>query len=362
MSKLIVDTKKIIENIEKIDQILKPKEIEWTLVTKLLSGHQEILEKLLQYPAVKKLHSLGDSRLSNLKRIKEINPKLSTLYIKPPSLRDVPKVIKYADISLNTSLSTIKALNQEAQKQNKIHRIIIMLELGELREGVLGKNLINFYQQTFNLSHIKIIGIGANLGCMYGIQPTRDKMIQLSLYKQLLEAKFNKKIKYISGGSSITLPLVKRKIPNNINHFRIGESAFVGTNPLTGKKFKNLNISAFKYQANIIEMKKKDSRPQGQISQASVGHTSKIKKENIQTYRAILDFGLLDVDAQELQPAEKNISLVGTTSDMSVYDLGHNLTKDERLKKKVGNNIKFKPSYMAVAKLLHSRYTRVEIK
>jgi predicted amino acid racemase len=343
--------------------MLKPKGIEWSLVTKLLSGHQKILEKLLQYPAIQNLHSLGDSRLSNLKRIKEINPQLNTLYIKPPSLRDIPKIIKYADVSLNSSLPTIKALNQEAQKQNKIHRIIIMLELGELREGVLGENLINFYQQTFNLSHVKIIGIGANLGCMYGVQPTRDKMIQLSLYKQLLETKFNRKIKYISGGSSITLSLVPKKIPNNINHFRIGESAFMGTNPLTGKKFKNLNTNTFKYEANIIEMKKKASRPQGQInSQASIGHTSKIKEEDGQTYRAILDFGLLDVDAQELQPTEKNISLIGTTSDMSVYNLGHNLTKNERLKKKVGNHIKFKPSYMAVAKLLNSRYTTVEIK
>ena len=116
------------------------------------------------------------------------------MYIKPPAVKYIKKIIKYADISFNTSLKTIKELNKEAKKQNKIHRVIIMLELGELREGVLGKDLIKFYQECFNLSNINVIGIGANLGCMYGIQPTYDKMIQLSLYKELLEAKFHKKI------------------------------------------------------------------------------------------------------------------------------------------------------------------------
>ena len=51
----------------------------------------------------------------------------------------------------------------------------------------------------------------------YGIEPTYDKMIQLSLYKQLIESKFDKKLDLISGGSSITLPLVKKKFPKSIS-------------------------------------------------------------------------------------------------------------------------------------------------
>lgn len=232
---------------------------------------------------MKLLHSVGDSRLSNLKTIKAINPKITTLYIKPPSIQDARRVIKYADISLNSSLKTIQKLNEEAKIQNKTHKIIIMVELGELREGVIKENLINFYNQCFNLSNIKVIGLGTNLGCMYGIEPTYNKMKQLSFYKKEIEKTFNQKIKYISGGGSITLPLVDKKIPKNINHLRIGESVFMGTNPLNGRKFKDLNTNVFSYEANIIELKKKRNKPEGKISNAGIGQLSKTKNKKLKT-------------------------------------------------------------------------------
>jgi len=362
VSKLIVNINKIIDNIKKIDLLLKPKGIKWTLVTKILSGNKKILNAILKDPVIKKLHSIGDSRLSNLKAIKSINPKIITMYIKPPVIKDAFKVIKYADISTNTSIKTIEALNKEAINQNKIHKIIIMLELGELREGVLPKNLINFYSRCINLSNIQVIGIGTNLGCMYGIKPSIDNMHKLTFYKKQLEKEFNKKLKLISGGGSINLQLTTSNASKEINHLRIGEAVFLGTNPLTGKKFKNLNTDVFKYKANIIELKKKKNKPYGKISQANIGHTSKIKNSEVETYRAIVDFGLLDVDARELKPISKNISFIGTTSDMSVFDLHKNINTKEYNKKQIGSSIKFKLSYMAVARLCHSKYTKIEVK
>ena len=38
---------------------------------------------------------------------------------------------------------------EEAQKQNKTHKIIIMIEMGDLREGVLGEDLLHFYKEIF---------------------------------------------------------------------------------------------------------------------------------------------------------------------------------------------------------------------
>lgn len=99
-------------------------------------------------------------------------------------------MLEYADISLNTSLTTIQALNESAKKANKIHKIIIMVELGELREGVKITELVSFYEKVFNLSNIDVIGIGSNLGCMYGVEPNYDKLLQLSLYQDLIAAKF----------------------------------------------------------------------------------------------------------------------------------------------------------------------------
>src|SRR5699024_9349238 len=84
-----------------------------------------------------------------------------------------------------------------------VHRIIIMIELGDLREGIMGEYLMDFYQKVFDLPNIEVAGIGSNLNCLNGIMPSKDKLIQLSLYEQLIEAKYGKKIAGVYGGSSV---------------------------------------------------------------------------------------------------------------------------------------------------------------
>jgi predicted amino acid racemase len=356
MATIKVFTSRIIENIKKINSYLAANDMEWTLITKMLNGNRTILEKIIQDENVKNVHSMGDSRMSNLKVIKDINPEIVTMYIKPPPHALVKNVIKYADISFNTSLSTIERLNTEAKKNDKIHRVIVMIEMGELREGILREKVLKFYDSVFNLSNINMIGFGTNLGCMYGIEPTYDKLIQLSLLKQLIEAKFGHKLQLVSAGSSITLPLIKKKkIPMGINHFRIGEAAFLGTSPLDNKKFRDLSENAFEFNAEILEVEKKSNVPDGQLGEGNVGHTAATDFDEIEyseSYRAIVDFGTMDVDVNNLKPKYKNgVSFFGTTSDMTVYDLGSSKSGF-----KVGEQIKFSPNYMAVARLLNSKY------
>ena len=363
MARLIIKKSKLIKNIENMSDYLEKNNIQWSLIVKILSGHKEILNELLSHPIIKeKLHSIGDSRLSNLKVVKQVLPEIVTMYIKPPAIQHIKSVISNADISFNTSFETIKALNQEAKKQKKIHRIIIMIEMGELREGVMRDKIIDFYKNIFELSNIKVIGIGTNLGCMYGIEPTYDKLIQLGLYKQLIEALFNRKLELISGGSSITLPLIgKHKIPVSMNHFRIGEAIFLGTSPLTNKKFRNMATDVFDYEANIIEMEEKEVKPDGPISEGNIGHVSDSSNIASKSYRAIVDFGILDADVNEIIPKDSEVKFAGTTSDMSVYDLGSNLSKSMRLKYRVGKKIHFTPTYMGVARLMNSKFIEKKI-
>jgi len=365
MAELVVKTDNIIKNIQKLDAYLKNRKIQWSLVSKVLSGDIKFLEKILIPDVVERVHSIGDSRLSSLKNIKKVNPDIRTIYIKPPAKQLVKQLVTCADISVNTNVETIKALNREAKKQKKIHKIIIFIELGELREGVLRENIVNFYEEVFNLSNIEIIGIGSNLGCMYGIEPTYDKLVQLSLFKQLLEETFNKKIALISGGSSITLPLIKQNlVPDSINHFRIGEAAFFGTSPLDDKRFNSLSTNTFTFNANILEMEEKRNVPDGIVGEGNIGHVVQPDEmdESGKHYRAILDFGLLDVDVNDLTAKDENINFIGTTSDMTVYDLGKNLNSKLKQKYQVGNKVFFKPNYMAVARCMNSKFVDLEIK
>lgn len=359
MAELTISTTKIQNNIKSLSEFFKSKNINWSLITKVFSGDKEFLRNVLTKDVIKNIDSVGDSRLTSLKNLKAVNPGMRTIYIKPPAEMYADELVKYADISLNSSFATIKALNEAAKKANKVHQIIIMIELGDLREGVKRTELMMFYEKIFKFSNVEIIGIGSNLGCMYGIEPTYDKLLQLSLYKELISAKFKKELKYISGGTSITLPLIENNlVPKDVNHFRVGEAIFFGVSPLYNKQFKDLSTETFEFTANIIELEEKLIVPDGVISDANIGHCADYDKEDIKgtSIKAILDFGLLDVDEKDLEFMDGELDYVGITSDMIVIDLGKNRTKNGKKKYGIGDKISFRPNYMGVARLLNSKF------
>jgi predicted amino acid racemase len=353
MARLKVHIDRLTENIETINAFMRKHGKEWSLVVKVLGTDKAVLTKLLQHEAILGTHSIAVSQWKSLRMVKDLNPSLRTMYIKPPSPKNVSYIVKYADISLNTTLSTIKALSDEAVKQNKTHQIIVMIEMGELREGIKREGLMPFYKNIFKLPNIQVVGIGTNLGCMYGIQPTYDKLIQLVLYEQLIEAKFKRSMELVSGASSITMPILEKgKVPIGINHFRIGEAAFLGTSPLDNKPILGLNTGAFTFEATIVELYKKENQPDGVITDAAVGSTAEDEvSEEGSSYKAILDFGVLDVDADHLIPEDPDIKFFGNSSDLTVYDLGDNPRGH-----KAGDTLRFRLKYMAVAKLMYSRF------
>jgi len=353
MARMKIHIDRLIENIEKISDLLSSYDKQWSLVVKVLGTDKAVLNKILNHPAILTTHSIAVSQWKSLKIVKEINPTLRTMFIKPPVITNVRNIVRYADISYNSSLLTIKALSKEAVKQDKTHQIVVMIEMGELREGINREGLIPFYRSVFKLPNIEVIGIGTNLGCMYGIKPTYDKLIQLVLYEQLIEAKFKRNLELVSGASSITIPLLEKgKVPKGINHFRIGEAAFLGVSPLNDKQILDLNIGVFTFEANIVELYKKGTHPDGLISEAAVGHIADEEPDGGHLrYRAILDFGELDVDQANLIPEDSSVKFIGNSSDLTVCDLGDNLQNYQ-----TGDVIRFRLKYMAVAKIMYSRF------
>lgn len=361
MTTLNISLAAINENLEKLNALMQSRNKQWTLIVKVLGSHQETLARLLKLPALKQIHSIGVSHWETLKLIKDIDPATLTMFIKPPALSYLKKIVRYADVSFNSSLSTILALNTEAQKLGIIHKIVVTIEMGEIREGIHRENLITFYEKVFNLPHIEVVGLATNLGCMHGIRPTFDKLIQLTLYKQILEYKFNHKLPLVSGGSSITLPLLLMdKVPQEMNHFRIGEAAFLGTSPLYNKQFEDLRCDAFEFEADIVELYSKESVPDGEITDSAVGtHTIANHSEtetvelasSARSFKAICDFGMLNVNAQHLTPKDDKVKFFGNSSDLTVFDLG-----EERPGYRTGDSLLFSPDYTAVASLMLSPY------
>lgn len=359
MAELIIEAGKIKSNIKQLSEYFKDKGVQWSLITKVFSGDMEFLKHVLSEDVIENVYSVGDSRLTSLKNLKKVNPNMRTIYIKPPAKMYAADVVAYADVSLNSSFSTILALNEAAKNLGVVHQIIIMVELGELREGIQRSDIMSFYEQVFELSNIEVVGIGSNLGCMYGVEPNYDKLLQLVLYKELISVKFNKQLDLVSGGTSITLPLLDNKaLPKEINHFRVGEAAFFGISPLNNVSFNGLYTDTFRFKANIIELEEKKLIPDGIISEANIGQTANIDLEDKDdtSVKAILDFGLLDVDHKNLEALDDGLDFVGITSDMMVLDLGNNLDDKGNTRYKVGDKITFTANYMAVARLLNSKF------
>ncbi|WP_430613109.1 alanine racemase [Flavobacterium sp. JP2137] len=350
MAFITLNTRKLKENFDVLNTLFQANDIEWAIVAKLLCGNRLYLEKLLELQP----KQICDSRASNLEMVKKINPNVETVYIKPPPKRSIEKIVKYANISFNTELETIKLLSKAAVKQNVIHKVVIMVELGELREGILGESLIAFYEQVFELPHIEIIGIGTNLTCMYGVLPNADKLIQLSLYKQILEVTFKREIKFLSGGASVTIPLIlNNSLPAAINHFRIGETLYLGTNVYSNSLIDNMHYDVFKLYAEVIELHEKPMIPSGEMGLNLLGDKTAFDPalEGSINYRAIIDLGLLDIEAEHITPLDSRMNIVGASSDMIVIDLSQNENQI-----KVGDLIAFKMNYMGILRIMNSDY------
>lgn len=333
-----------------LHELFSRNQVEWGIVTKVLCGNETFLREVMALGG-KEFH---DTRISNLKMLKKLAPAAQTVYIKPPAKRAIPNVVRYADVSFNSDLGTIRALSNEAARQGRTHKVIIMVEMGDLREGVMGDHLVEFYAQVFRLPHIEIVGLGTNLNCLNGIMPTQDKLIQMGLYKQLIEAKFKKRIPWATGGTTVTIPLLlKKQLPKGINHFRVGEALFFGKDLFTGGLIKGMRNDVFKLHAEVIELHEKPMVPIGEQGTNVAGHTPHIRESDRgrTAFRAILDIGLLDVNPKDLEPLAKDVEIIEASSDMLVLDLG---TNPHGLH--VGDLVPFKPNYMGVLGLMNSRY------
>lgn len=350
MSYITLDNNKLVHNFKFLNNLFKENSIEWAIVAKLLCGNEKFLKCLLEISN----KEICDSRLTNLRHIKELSPLTQTVYIKPPAKRLAKSIVKYADVSFNSEIDTIKALSNEALRQKKIHKVVIMVEMGELREGIMAKNLSIFYGEVLKLPNIEVVGIGTNLNCLNGILPDEKKLLKLNRFKEIIEESHDRKIPYISAGSSVTIPLIfKNMIPEGINHFRIGETLFFGTDVFNDSVIDGMHQDVFKLTAEIIEIVEKPMIPSGDAGTNLTGETPEYDEENRgkTSVRAILDVGILDIDPKNISPVNPQITIIGASSDMMILDLSEN-----KMNFKVGDTIDFRMNYMAVLRAMNSDY------
>jgi predicted amino acid racemase len=301
-------------------------------VSKAVLGDPSIAEAMIQGG----VRFIADSRIENILKLKKAGVATSFVLLRT-ALSQAESVVNSVDISLNTELETVKELSHYAQERQKVHQIIIMVELGDLREGILPCDLFEFIAQTLNFPFIKIVGIGCNLACYGGVKPANQNMGELSRLAESIETEFSIHLAIISGGNSANYDWYQRtKDVGRINNLRLGESILLGRETANRQVIPGLYTDAFQLVAEVIESKDKPSLPSGEICQDAFGHVPRFLDRGIRR-RVIIALGRQDVLVSGLL-AKTDLTILGSSGDHIVLD-------DEKLDLNVGSEVCFNLDY-----------------
>ena len=339
-----IDLGKIAHNAKTLNKLYGSKGISITGVTKVVCGDPKIADVLVKSG----ISILADSRIDNIRKMRKAGIQAQFLLQRTPIPSQTELVVRYADVSLNTELSVIKGLSRSAVKQRITHKIILMVELGDLREGLLPSDLENTVKEIIVLKGIEFVGVGTNLACFGGIEPDEEKMEYLSTIVKNIEEKFGLTLEFVSGGNSANYSwFISTKDIGKINNLRLGESIFLGCETLYRKHIPNLFTDAFTLITEVIESKIKPSVPYGNVHQDAFGNTPKFKDRG-QIRRAILGVGLQDVLVSGLTPM-LDIDILGASSDHIIVDA-------KQIELNVGNGVSFNLNYGALLSSMTSPY------
>lgn len=337
---LSIDLKKLEYNIKYLKDLCLKNGVSIAGVIKGFNGH---IDAAMVYDKVG-LPIIASARLEHLEPLKgKVKSKLMTIRI--PMLSEVSDVVRITDISLNSEVEVLKALDEEAKKQNKIHEVILMKDLGDLREGFW--NLEEIIEAAClvenDLSNLHLLGIGTNLGCYGSVVATVDKLNELVSVAEKIEEKIGRKLEYISGGATSSLPRVfEGNMPERVNMLRVGEGIILptGLRDDWGCDIDTLYEDVFKLRAEVIEIKTKPSHPVGEIYKDAFGN--KPTYEDIgDRKRALVALGKVDYAyLDQLILKEEGCFLVGASSDHTIIDI-----TDSKRDIKVGDIIEFDLCY-----------------
>ena len=344
--RLEVNLEKIKHNAKELNNLFNTKGISITAVTKGVLGSLEIVHALLESG----IKSIANPYIASIRKMKEAGVDIPAMLIRPPMMSEVEEVVKYADISLNSEISVIKLLSRCAARHKKSHKIILMIELGDLREGILPCDVEKMVEEIIDLENVDLIGVGTNMACLSGVKPTDKNMKELSCIAEQIQQKYKIELKIISGGNSANYEwFMSTDNTGLINNLRIGEAILLGCETLHRKRIPNLYMDAFTLVAEIIELKTKDSVPCGELCQDSFGNKTEFQDKGPMR-RAILGIGKQDIDISKITP-RIDVDIIGASSDHLILDA-------KKTNLSVGSEIEFDINYNTLLRVMPSPFVK----
>jgi predicted amino acid racemase len=345
---VIIDLDVIAANTELVTDRLGPQGISTFGVTKAACGSPLVARAMLRGGVI----GLGDSRLDNVQRMRHSGISAPIMMLRIPSITEAPDVVRLCDVSLNSEAAALDALAQAAEQQGVIHDVILMLEMGDRREGVSPEELIPLAQTAIAEPSLRLAGIGANFMCASGVLPTIEKLERLVRLAEEVEQRFGVGLDYVSGGNSANLALMEAegvKMPERINNLRIGAAILLGENSITSGTLAGFDDGAFTLEAELVEIKTKHSLPDGETGPDAFGNRLVFRDRGARL-RGIVNLGRVDIKPEGLEARDSNIEIVMASSDHLIVDI------TEARKFAVGDTIGFDMNYGALVQAMLSPY------
>ncbi len=347
--KIIIDLRKIEANTRLLTELCRSHGVEPVGVTKVSCGDPEVARAMLAGG----MNMLAESRVENAIRLKQSGIDVPLMLLRLPMPSQAELVVENFHCSLNSELATIQALDRAAAAVDKVHQVVLMVDLGDLREGILPEDVEKTVAQIAPLAHIRLLGLGTNLTCYGGVIPSRENLGQLLSLNKKAEAIYGHSLPVISGGNSSSLPLLLAgKLPP-VTQLRLGEGIMLGRETIARQPIPGAHLDCFTLEAEVIELRTKSSLPSGEIGQDAFGGTPSFEDRG-NHLRAIIALGRQDIAVDSLETPE-GTDILGASSDHLLLDVS-----GYKNKLKVGDRLVFSPGYGALLAAMTSAYVSKE--
>ncbi len=342
-----IDLGKITANARLLTDLCRKQGIEVVGVTKACCGDKAIAEAMINGG----VQMLGDARIQNLCKLREAGIKVPLMLLRIPMPSEAGEVVKFADCSLVSELTTIRQLSQAARESNCIHNIVLMVDMGDLREGVVPQKILPLVQQSLHLPAIRIQGFGVNFACYAGLIPTPDILSNLVSLTREIREKLGLDLPVISGGNSANIELLLNGgIPPAITQLRLGESILLGRETIDRHPIPGAYQDTFILHTEVIEVQEKPSTSPSKPCKNALGNMPVLEDRGIRK-RAIVAIGQQDVSLEALQPVLPGVEVLGGSSDHLILDVTD--ATDEIC---VGQELCFSIQYAALIHAMISPY------
>lgn len=346
---LVIELSKITENSRRIVLRCGESSIDVLGVTKGFTALPRIVDAMVNGGITR----FADARLENIYALRQYGFDQDMTLLRIPMLSKARQVVEITNCSLNSESSVINALSDAAMEMGKTHKIMLMVDVGDLREGIMPREASEVMRQILKMKGVYVCGVGTNMGCYGGILPTQRNLTMLLEIAADLEKLAGRQFDEISGGGTSSLTLLETgSIPKGVNQLRIGEGLLLGTDTTHGRKIPWLLQDAFVLKSEIVEIKSKPSVPFGEIGHDAFGSVPSFVDNGIRR-RAIVALGKQDVSIEGISPMDGNIEILGASSDHMILDI-----TDAEKNLNVGDQVTFRLNYQGILFLCNSRYVK----